>query len=136
MRAGKKEEDYKFNLRKKLVAQIMVPSNRLMYKLDPKGTRNRDRVIRDLRPYQRDYRNFLLQHQPARKAIVDKWHLSKYLEVMGNFTLLELIKGDATQQWGELKYKCSCKGCHVRGCCRENLLCSMVINHKLVMPQK
>ncbi len=69
--AGKKEEDYKSNLRKKLVAQIMVPSNRLLYTLDPKGTRNRDRVIRDLGPYQLDYRNFLLQHEPARKAIVD-----------------------------------------------------------------
>jgi hypothetical protein len=133
---GKQEEEYKFNLNKKLLAHIMVPSNRLIYTLDPKGTRNRDRVISDLKSYQRDYRHFLSQHEPAHKAIVDTWHLSKYLEVMGNFTIVERIKGDATQQWGELKCKCSCKGCHVRGCCRENLLWSMVINPKLVMPPK
>jgi hypothetical protein len=48
--AGGKEEEYKWNLRKKLVAQIMVPSSRLLYKLDPEGTRNRDSVIRDLGP--------------------------------------------------------------------------------------
>ena len=45
--SGGKEEEYVWNLRKKYVAQIMVPSNRLMYTLDPKGTRKRDRVIKD-----------------------------------------------------------------------------------------
>ncbi len=35
-----------------------------------------------------------------------------------------------------MKYKCSCKASHVRGCCSENLLWSMVLNHKLVMPPK
>ena len=59
---GGKEEEYVWKLRKKYVAQIMVPSNRLMYKIDPKGTRKRDRVIQDLRPYQRDYHTFLKQH--------------------------------------------------------------------------
>ncbi len=58
-------------------------------------------MINDLRPYQVDYRNFLYQHEPARKAIVDTWHLSKYLEVMGNFTIIERISSDATEQWGE-----------------------------------
>ncbi len=66
--------------RKKLVAQIMVPSNRLMYTIDSKGTRKLDRVIIDLRQYQRDYLIFLKQHEPAQKDIVDKWHLSKYLD--------------------------------------------------------
>jgi hypothetical protein len=133
---GGKEEEYVWNLRKKYVAQIMVPSNRLMYTLDPKGTRKRDRVIQDLKPYQRDYHTFLRQHEPARKAVVDTWHIAKYLEVMSNFTVIDIIKGDASEQWGDLKYKCSCKACHVRGGCRENLLWSMVINHKLVMPPK
>ena len=124
--AGGKEEEYVWNLRKKLVAQIMVPSNRLMYKIDPKGTRKHDRMVNDLRPYQRDYHIFLKQHEPARKAIVDTWHLSKYLEVMGNFTIIDIIKGDATQQWGDLKFKYSwqslarhvmCGGAAVKICC-------------------
>jgi hypothetical protein len=89
-----------------LLAQIIVPSNRLMYKIDPKGTRKHDRVVNDLMPYQRDYHIFLKQHEPAQKAIVDTWHSSKYLEVMGNFTIIDMItvKGDATQQWGDLKF--------------------------------
>ncbi len=81
----------------------------------------------ELLDYQRKYLSF---------AIVDEWHLSKYLEVLGSFTLLNHIKGDASQQWGDMKFKCSCKACHVRGCCRENLLWSMVLNHKLVIPPK
>ncbi len=55
---------------------------------------------------------------------------------MGSFTLINHIQGDARQQWGDMTYKCSCKACHVRGCCHENLLWSMVLNRKLVMPQQ
>ena len=55
---------------------------------------------------------------------------------MGSFTMLNHITGPASEHWGDMKFKCSCKGCHVRGCCRENLLWSMVLNHKLVMAPK
>ncbi len=55
---------------------------------------------------------------------------------MGNFTLLNIIKGNASEQWRDLKYNCSCKACHVLGCCSENLLWSMGLNHKLTMPPK
>jgi hypothetical protein len=125
--AGGKEKEYGWKLRKKLVVQIIVPSNKLLYAIDPNGTRKLDRVINNIRQYQRKYLCFLKQHEPAQKAIVDKWHLSNYLEVMGNLTFLNIMKGDATQQCGDLKYKCSCKACHVRGCCRENLLWSMLL---------
>ncbi len=86
--------------------------------------------------YQRKYLSFLDQHKTDQRAVVNEWHLSEYLEVLGSFTLLNHIKGDASQQWGDMTFKCSCKACHVRGCCRENLLWSMVLNHKLVMPPK
>jgi hypothetical protein len=119
---GHQEEEYGWKLRKKVVAQIIIQSNRSLYAIDLKGTSKLDRVINDIRQYQRKYLCFLKQHKPAQKAIVDKWHLSNYLEVMGNFTVLNIIKGDATQQWGDLKYKCSCKACHVLGCCRAGVL--------------
>ena len=38
--------------------------------------------------------------------------------------------------FGELKFKCNCKGCYVRGCCRDSLLWSMVLNPKLIIPPK
>jgi hypothetical protein len=50
--------------------------------------------------------------------------------------MVKIIKGDASEQWGGLKFKCSCKACYVLGSCRENLLWSMVLNHKLTMPPK
>ena len=39
--AGRNEEEYEWKLRKKLVALIILPSERLLYALDPKGTRKR-----------------------------------------------------------------------------------------------
>ena len=136
VQTGRAAEEYKLNIRKKVVACIMVHSNRLLYALDPNGTRKVERVRQELVPYLRKYQTFLDQHKPAQRAIVDKWHLSEYLEVMGSFTMLNHITGPASEHWGDMKFKCSCKGCHVRGCCRENLLWSMVLNHKLVMPPK
>jgi hypothetical protein len=136
VQTGRAAEEYKLNIRKKVVACIIVPSNRLLYALDPNGTRKVERVRQELVPYLRKYLTFLDQHKPAQRAIVDKWHLSEYLEVMGSFTMLNHITGPASEHWGDMKFKCSCKGCHVRGCCRENLLWSMVLNHKLVMPPK
>ncbi len=38
--------------------------------------------------------------------------------------------------WGELKFKCNSKACYVRCCCRDDLLWSMVLNPKLVIPPK
>ncbi len=57
-----------------------------------------NQVINAIRQYQRKYLCFLNQHEPVQKAIVDKWPLSYYLKVMGNFTNLNIIQGDATQQ--------------------------------------
>jgi hypothetical protein len=136
VQTGRAAEEYKLNIRKKVVACIIVPSNRLLYALDPNGTRKVERVRQELVPYLRKYQTFLDQHKPAQRAIVDEWHLSEYLEVLGSFTLINHITGPASEHWGDMKFKCSCKGCHVRGCCRENLLWSMVLNHKLVMPPK
>ena len=54
---------------------------------------------------------------------------------MENFHVITRIR-NKDECWGELKFKCNCKGCHVRGCCRENLLWSMVLNPELVIPPK
>jgi hypothetical protein len=56
---GLNKAEYVWMLRKKSVARIIVPSNRLLYALDPKGTRKLDRVINDIRQYQRKYICFL-----------------------------------------------------------------------------
>ncbi len=71
----------------------IVPVNRLLYTLDQKGTRKYFRVVESLRQYHRKYLTLLKQHEPVQKAIVDKWHLSEYLdsEVKGTFTLLTII---------------------------------------------
>ncbi len=45
-----------------------------------------------------------------------------------------IVKAD--ESWGELKFKCSCKECFVRDCCCQNLIWSMVLNPKLVIPPK
>jgi hypothetical protein len=94
------EEKYKLNLRKKVVGRIIVPSKRLLHTLDPKRTRKYNRLFDGTRQYQRKYHAFLRQHEPMQKAIIDKWHLSEYLEVMGNFTLLTIIKSDTSEKWG------------------------------------
>ena len=72
---GGDEDKYQWNLRKILVAQVIVPSNRLLYALDPKGTHKLDRVRQDILQYQRKYLCFLDLHQPVQRTIVDKWHL-------------------------------------------------------------
>ncbi len=46
--AGGDEADYEWNLRKKLVARIIVSFNRLLYALDPKGTRKLSRDRQDV----------------------------------------------------------------------------------------
>jgi hypothetical protein len=55
---------------------------------------------------------------------------------MGSFSTVTLMEGDKSEHLGETRYKGSCKACHVRGVCSENLLWLMVVIHKLTMPPK
>jgi hypothetical protein len=111
--AGGDVEMYAWRLCKSVMMQINMPSNTLLhtliYTLDPNGTSKYDRVVEALRQYRRKYLSFLKQHEPAHKAVVNEWNLSDYLEVMGNFSVI----CDASEQWGGLRYRFSCKGCHV-----------------------
>ncbi len=64
-----------------------------LYALDPNGTSKLEQVRQEIVHYQRKYLCFLDQHKPDQRPIVDEWHLSEYLEVLGSFTLLNHIKG-------------------------------------------
>jgi hypothetical protein len=133
--AGKEATDFKCRIRKRLLNKMIMPTNRLMYKLDPKCTRSVDDVHAALMPYFSEYQAFLRQHEDRYKDVVGQWDLPKYLDVMESMVVVTRIE-KSDESWGELKFKCSCKFCFVRCCCRENLIWSMVLNPKLVMPPK
>jgi hypothetical protein len=133
--AGGTKADFKCRIRKSLLDQLVMPSNSLLYLIDPKGTKKVMEVARRLEPYLRDFTMFCGQHLDENKAIVDGWTMEHYLSVMESFHVITRIR-NKDECWGELKFKCNCKGCHVRGCCRENLLWSMVLNPELVIPPK
>ena len=97
------------------------------------GTKKVLDVARRLEPYVRDFTLFCDQHLEENKVIVDTWPLEHYLAVMESFHVITRIR-NKDESWGELKFKCNCKGCHVRGCYRENLLWSMVLNPELIIP--
>ena len=125
--AGGTKADFKCKIRKSLLDRMVMPSNSLLYFIDPKGTKKVMDVARRLEPYVRDFALFCDQHLEENKVIVDSWPLEQYLSVMESFHLITRIR-NKDESWGELKFKCNCKGCHVRGCCRDNLLWSMVLN--------
>ncbi len=54
---------------------------------------------------------------------------------MDSFHVLTRIR-NKDQRWGKLKFKGNCKACYVRCCCRDNVLWSMVLNQKVVIPPK
>ena len=114
---------------------MVMPSNSLLYFIDPKGTKKVMDVARRLEPYVLDFALFCDQHLEENKVIVDSWPLEQYLSVMESFHLITRIR-NKDESWDELKFKCNCKGCHVRGCCRDNLIWSMVLNPALVIPPK
>ncbi len=66
---------------------------------------------------------------------MDSWTLEHYLDVMDSFHVIMRIR-NKDQCWGKLKFKGNCKACYVRCCCRDNLLWSMVLNLKVVIPPK
>ncbi len=84
--------------------------------IDPKGTKKVMEVAHRLKPYLRDFTVFCGQHLDENKAIVDGWPLEHYLSVMESFHAITRIR-NKDECWGNLKFKCNCKGCHVRGCC-------------------
>ena len=131
--AGGTKEDFKCRIRKSLLDHLAMPSNSLLYLIDPKGTKKVMDVARRLEPYLRDFTLFCGQHLEENKAIVDGWPMEQYLSVMESFHIITRIR-NKDECWGELKFKCNCKGCHVRGCCRDNLLWSMVLNPELIIP--
>jgi hypothetical protein len=108
---------------------------KLMFTVDPKGSRKLDHVMRDLKPYFQAFAAFCDQHLECNKDILDGWSLEEYLTVNENFHVLtRIVKAD--EAWGELKFKCNCKRCFIHCCCGQSLAWSMVLNPKLIMPPK
>jgi len=129
---GNKEANYKSVMKKKWLDSIVMPTNKLMFELDPCKTRSLESVMTDLTPYIMDFRAFLLQHTDEHRATVADWSLEHYLDVLDSMRLVTRI----TPAWGQLQFKCSCKHCHVHGCCRETVICSMLLDHTLKIPGK
>jgi hypothetical protein len=50
LESGELEENFKCRIRKRLLDKIMMPSNKLMCTVDPKGSRKLNHVMRDLQP--------------------------------------------------------------------------------------
>ena len=115
-----------------------MPANWLMYRLDPKGTRDLNDVHSALQPYFRDYQAFMRQHETGTGFAnrVARWDLEEYLDVMDTAVVVSRIDNKKDDLWGDLYFKCSCKLCFVRACCRESVIWSMVLNPKLVIPPK
>ena len=136
--AGKAEKDFKCRIIKRLLDKIIMPANWLMYRLDPNGKRSVTEVHTALQPYFRDYQAFMRQHETgtAFAARVARWDLEEYLDVMDTAVVVTRIDTKKEELWGDLYFKCSCKPCFVRGCCRESVIWSMVLNPKLVIPPK
>ena len=67
---------------------------------------------------------------------IARWDLEEYLDVMDTAVLVTRIDTKTEELWGDLYFKCSCKTCFVRGCCRESVIWSMVLNPKLVINPK
>ena len=63
------------------------------------------------------------------------WDMEYYLDVMESFHVISRISKQ-DESFGDLKFKCNCKGCLVRGCCRDSLLWGMVLNPNLILPPK
>jgi hypothetical protein len=135
LESGELEETFKCKIRKRLLDKIIMPSNKLMYTVDPKGSRKLTNVMRDLQPYFRAFIVFCDQHLECNRAEVDGWSLEEYLQANENFHVLtRIVKAD--ESWGELKFKCNCKRCFIHCCCGQSLAWSMVLNPKLIMPPK
>ena len=135
LESGELEENFKCRIRERLLDKIIMPSNKLMYTVDPKGSRKLNHVMRDLQPYFRAFIVFCDQHLECNRAEVDGWSLEEYLQANENFHVLtRIVKAD--ESWGELKFKCNCKRCFIHCCCAQSLAWSMVLNPKLVMPPK
>ena len=61
--------------------------------------------------------------------------MEHYLDVMESFHVItRILVSKQDESFGELKFKCNCKGCYVRCCCRDSLLWSMVLNPNLILP--
>ena len=134
-RSGKKAEDYKCPFKKSLFDNLVMPSSKLMYHPDPNNKRPLESVMEDLTERVKDYQAFLGQNTARYKDAVREWGLVKYLEVMDSFTFMSRIK-HPDEPWGKFVFKCSCKHCHVHGCCRESIVWSMLLDHTLKIPAK
>ncbi len=66
-----KEEDFKCRICKKLLDKIIMQSNKLMFTVDPKGSRKLDHVMRDLKPYFQAFAAFCDQHLETRTSWMD-----------------------------------------------------------------
>jgi hypothetical protein len=133
--SGGAQEDYKTGIKESLFDNILMPTNRLLYLLDPTTKRSVESVQDDLRPHFRNYVSFMAQHQPAGRDTVAGWGLPQYLDVLDSFRLISRIK-PPDEPWGDLVFKCSCKHCHVHGCCGESVLWSMFLSPSLKIPGK
>jgi hypothetical protein len=132
---GGTKVDFICRIRKPLLNNLIMPSNKLMYKVDPKCTKKVSEMHKLLAPHLADFSDFMEQHVESSRKKVEAWDMEHYLDVMESFHVItRIVKKD--ECFGELKFKCNCKGCFVRGCCRENLLWSMVLNPKLTIPPK
>ena len=97
-----------------------MPLNQLLYKLDPKCTRKMLHVVLSLAQYLEDFKIFCEQHVEIEQST---WDMEYYLDVMESFHVITRISKQ-DESVGELKFKCNCKGCYVRGFCRDTLLWS------------
>jgi hypothetical protein len=136
LEAGGEEEKFKCRIIKRLMDKIIVPANWLMYRLDPHGSRTLTYMHNALKPYFRDYQIFLEQHDPKAKTTVDAWDLETYLDIMDTAHVITRIDTKKDELWGDLMFKCSCKTCFVKACCRESVIWSMVLNPGLKIPPK
>ena len=132
---GNLTDKFKPGMKKGWMDSIIIPTNKLLFHIDPTKKRRLESVMKDLQPYYRDFKAFLLQHTDEHKATVDAWTLEHYLDVLDSMRLVSRIR-HPDPQWGQLQFKCSCKHCHVHGCCRETIVCSMLLDPKLKIPGK
>ncbi len=112
LESGGKEDDFKCRIRMKLLDKIIMPSNKLMYTVEPEGSRKLSCVMNDLKPYFQAFAAFCEQDLECNKDILDGWSLEEYLTVNENFHVLTcIVKAD--EAWGELKFKCNGKRCFI-----------------------
>jgi hypothetical protein len=79
LESGGKAFDFKCRISKKLPDKIIMLSNKLMYTVDPKGSRKLACVMKDLKPYFQAFAAFCDQHLECNKDILDVWSLEEYL---------------------------------------------------------